>query len=292
MKKYKAFIILILFLSPLFTVFAQIENVGIIPSNIWYSKDPFEEKDKIKIYTVVYNPDKRELSGTVIFFDNNVFLGKKDFSIPPKSTKDVSVDWTVSIGEHLIFAKIENAKFLISEGKYEEIYIPENKTVESKRTVSKKIDLKDAGGDLLNSINESNAVSNIKELVKNNTPPFVTEAIDATIFVLESTRESANSFSNDKKDQVKKEIEILNEIRSNPTKGDISEGENNKNIVMKEKLNWMKKENVLNIIRPLKYIELFILSLFSFIFEHKILFYCLLFIILFSTLRFVWRLIF
>jgi hypothetical protein len=135
-------------------------------------------------------------------------------------------------------------------------------------------------------------ISNIREIVSENTPPFVTRAIDSTIFVLENTRKSGITFSNKEKEHVKKEIAILDAKIKNPTNTNISEGENNKNIVMKEKLNWMKKENILNVIRPLRYVELFILSVFSFVFKHKLLFYVLLFFILFYTLRSVWRLIF
>ena len=58
-------------------ILAQSSNTGFVPGNIWYSKDPFEEGDKVKIYTFIFNPDSRELSGTVIFFDKTVLLGKK-----------------------------------------------------------------------------------------------------------------------------------------------------------------------------------------------------------------------
>src|ERR1035437_2096929 len=100
-KKYiliLSFLILILF--PLYKISAQTSNVGFIPANIWYSKDPFEEGDKIKIYTLVFNPDSRELSGTVLFFDDTVFLGKQDFVVPAKGVKTISIDWTVIAGDH------------------------------------------------------------------------------------------------------------------------------------------------------------------------------------------------
>ena len=99
-------LILLFYLFPIGKIFAQIPNVGFIPSNIWYSKDPFEEGDKIKIYTLLYNPDSRELSGNVIFFDNTTLLGQKSFKIASKAVKDLSIDWTVEAGNHTIFAKI------------------------------------------------------------------------------------------------------------------------------------------------------------------------------------------
>ena len=115
-KKVSIVLFLIFSLFPIQKIFAQNSNTGFVPGNIWYSKDPFEEGDKIKIYTFIFNPDARELSGTVIFFDKTVLLGKKDFIILSKSANDISIDWTVTAGDHTIFGKIENAKFLISKG--------------------------------------------------------------------------------------------------------------------------------------------------------------------------------
>ena len=93
-------------------------DAGFVNSNIWYSQDNFTEGDKIKIYTVIFNPDSRQFSGTVSFFDKTVLLGKKNFSISGNGVNNVSIDWTVIAGDHTIFAKIENSKFLISDGKY------------------------------------------------------------------------------------------------------------------------------------------------------------------------------
>ena len=135
LKKVGIFLILIFSIVPIQSIFAQVPNVGFIPANIWYSKDPFQEGDKIKVYTLVYNPAERELSCTVIFFDNTTLLGTKNITVSAKSVKDASIDWTVTAGEHVIFAKIENAKFLISKDNYEEVYLAENKTEESKRSV-------------------------------------------------------------------------------------------------------------------------------------------------------------
>src|SRR3989344_4963797 len=105
MQKFWAVLILIVFLLPINKIIAQTSNAGFVPGNIWYSTDPFEEGDKIKIYTLIFNPDARELSGTVIFFDNSIFLGKKDFVAPAKGVKDISIDWTAAAGSHSILRK-------------------------------------------------------------------------------------------------------------------------------------------------------------------------------------------
>src|ERR1035437_1568488 len=173
MKKVAIVLFLILSIFPIYKIHAQTSNAGFVPSNIWYSKDPFEEGDKIKIYTLVFNPDSRELSGTVTFFDVNVFLGKQDFVVPAKGVKTISIDWTVIAGDHTIFGKIENAKFLVSKGKYEEIYLSENETEKSSRSVAKKIIIK--APDPIKNASENGqtspgTVQNIEALIKEKTP--------------------------------------------------------------------------------------------------------------------------
>ena len=283
-KKVGVVLFLIFSLIPFKNAFAQVPNVGFIPANIWYSKDPFVEGDKIKIYTLVYNPDVRELSCTVIFFDSATLLGTKDIKITAKSVKDVSIDWTVTVGDHTIFAKIENAKFLTSTGTYEEVYLAQNQSEESKRSVSKKI-ITGLPDNIMNSIADSTVVSNVKQLVENNTPAFVTNALDYTTSSLENIRTSADTSLENTKGAVQKEIDTLNKTNSvantkttNAKQNDVKNTTSNAN------------SNI--ILKPFKYVELFFLTIFSFIFKNTIIFYSLLAIVLFLIIRFIWHLIF
>jgi hypothetical protein len=61
-------------------------------------------------------------------------------------------------------------------------------------------------------------------------------------------------------------------------------------IAVKEKLTNTETSN--KILKPFKYAELFLIKVFSIIFNSKILFYGLIIFIIFLTLRFFWRLIF
>jgi len=277
--------------------YAQVENAGIIPANIWYSSDPFQEGDKIKIYTVVYNRDSRELSGTVIFFDHTLLLGTKTFTVGPKSVKDVSIDWNVSAGEHTIFAKIENAKFLISKDKYEEVYVAENKTEESKRTVSPKVTSENSVDKVVNSVTSSDTVSNVKQIVEENTPVFVTKAIGTTMGTLETVRENIGVFSTDKKESLKKEIDSLTKteaenekkIAENTVKNLSGEKDTGKTSLLPKE---NKQAELGRMVKPFKYVQLFFFSLISFVFQYPIVFYLLLILVVFLFLRFIWRLFF
>jgi hypothetical protein len=266
-KKILWIVILALCLLPVFGVQAQDSSAGFVPGNIWYSPNPFEEGDKIKIYTVLFNPDAREFSGTVIFFDKTTFLGKKDFKVEPRSVQDISIDWTVNIGEHVIFAKIENAKFLLSTGKYEEVYLSGNQTEESIRNIKKKI-VSSSGENIVDNLKAeivntgSSSIANISKLVKEETPSIIANPIIGVINSLEELRGNIGNSSQDNKDEIRRDL----------------------------KENTEEKESKLA--TPFKYVKLFFFALVSLIFNQKIIFYLLLGVITFYILRYIWRLVF
>jgi len=274
----KAGIILFLIFSFLFSllpiqrIFAQSSNTGFVSANIWYSKDPFQEGDKIKIYTLVFNPDSRELSGTVFFFDNTTLLGKNDFTVSANATKAISISWTATAGDHSIYGKIENAKFLVSKGNYEEVYLSNNETTKSSRTVSSKITSNTANTNSTSPSNNdiSSTVSNLENTITDKTPSFITKPIISTTNNLESFRQDANIASEKKEGEIKNQIDVLNNTKT------------------------AAKDNTASnpLLKPFKYVELFLLSLSSFVLDNKIVFYAILIIFVFFILRFIWKKIF
>lgn len=262
MKKIGLYIILIAaLLLPQFFVLAQ--DAGFVPSDIWYSKDPFQEGDKIKIYTVLFNPDTREFSGTVRFFDRETLLGKKDFKVGAKQIKDISIDWTVTAGSHAIYAKIENAKFLVSTGKYEPADLSETQTDESKRTVSRKITTADkegeTGGD---DEGPFKTIENLEEFIAEKTPSIVAKPIIAAASGVEGFRTSVGESSKASQEM------ISAQLKQEPEK------------------------NAARLDRPIKHIKVFFLRLVSLVFNNKVIFYGLSLVLLFFILRLIWRRIF
>jgi len=223
-KKNIGIIILLIFcLLPIYKTEAKTTNAGFVPENIWYSKDPLLEGDKVQIYTVVFNPDTRQLSGTVIFFDNNVFLGKKDFIVPPKSVKDVSIAWTVTVGTHSIFGKIENSKFLLPDGKYEEIYLADNETNKSVKIVSKIILPQNKNDDTAtepknNLINNGiETIQNFGTTVLNTIPASISNPIVTASTKLDDLRNEIEIKLGNEKEITNKQIDVLKKAEISKT---------------------------------------------------------------------------
>ena len=268
-RNFLVVLFFVLFLLPI-NSYAQSSNAGFVQGNIWYSKDPFEEGDKIKIYTLIFNPDQKELSGMVSFFDKTTLLGSKNFSVPATTAKDVSISWTATVGDHTIFAKIENAKFLLVNGQYQKISLAENQTENSERAVSKKIVINPANTTTNSNSLVSFSIPNISKLVGENTPDIISKPFASGTNAIEKLRQSVSVASENKKGEIKNKIEALNKLK-------VPED---------------SKTNQSKILKPLKYIELFFLYLFSLIFNNRLLFYPLLILVIFFLLRYFWRLFF
>ena len=255
-------------------------NAGFVPANIWYSKDPFVEDDSIKIYTLIFNPDSRELSGSVLFFDNDVLLGKKSFTAPGNNVAQVNISWVATVGQHLIYAKIENTKFLISAGKYTDVYLDNNESDKSSRTVSKKVLPTPAAVTTTPVTTETasdttatgDPFASITNTIADKTPSSVSKVVLGTATGLEAIRANADAQLSSKKDEVQGQLNTLNNASLTTSK------EKQKDATVGDKIQ-----------KPLKYVELFFLKLFSFIVGYRIVFYSLLALFVFFLLRGIWR---
>ncbi len=95
--------------SPVFAI-ETLENTGLVPTNIWYSKDPFYSGDRIRIHSVVYNGSNKDLRGRINFYNNKSLLCTSDFSSLSGGVSEVWCDWSVSAGRNVISIKIVNPK--------------------------------------------------------------------------------------------------------------------------------------------------------------------------------------
>ncbi len=279
----------------------EIIKTKFFAENIYFSQEKFEEGDKIKINTKIFNHSKYEFSGVVVFFDDDIFLGKKDFKIKNNNINTViGIDWVASAGEHVFFARIEKVKFLIfdskkNENKSEEAYLVYNETDQKMHTVPKKKviekeklkkdapenslekeDTKNKTGDDSRNSTEGifkdieDKANSLGEFIEEKTPNFIKNPIIASSEKIENFRKDAGFTLKDKKNEIKKELDNLN---------------NNLNTDSSE------KSDHPFYLKPFKYVESFFSTLSSAIFNNKILFYSFLIIIFFYLVRFIWRMI-
>lgn len=296
-KKVATIISLMLFVLLPSTSFALVQdtsNVGFIPANIWYSDTPNTQGEKVRIYTVVFNPYQKELKGNVSFYDGEMLLGKKDFVVPTIGTKEVYVEWTVTLGTHKIFARINNLKYLVSKGAYEDITVKEDTSETSAYTVYKPIlpsvsDIKDKVEVAKDTVKVP--VNNLQQKILESTPDYVSKPIVSTSNFFENWRNAQISVIESKKADV---VAELNLITKENTEAEVSSDTTNKSLTQEDATSPQKigKDFKSSLLTPLKYVELFFITLLSYIIGYKLIFYATLVVIFALFVRLLWGKIF
>lgn len=265
----KFLIIIIILLCSTSLAFADTtQTTGFIPGPVWYSKNPIVAGDNIKIHTVVWNGDVKELSTRVEFYDKNVILGTRDVIVPPSELKDVSISWLVTFGDHYISAKIVSSS-INNGGKKEVINVSMKETAQNHLFVPiaiKEVDgVPASSGDVLkNQVNQ--ATSDLKSIL----PTSVTDTISSNFNSIDTFRQNTNSTIKESKDNTQKEIDSLNST-----------------VKPKEAVANQKPLDATQ--KPIAYVKLFFLSVLGFIFANKIVFYGLCALVLFIIIRFIYR---
>lgn len=272
MKKYLIIFILIFgFSLPMIHVFAY--TTGFIPGQIWYSNSSPKEGENINIYTVVWNGRDSMLKTKVEFYDKNVILGSRDVTILANQSKEVSISWKATSGNHVISAKITSSS-ITSDGKKEIITSDNSQTEENKLfvpvTISKANGETATSSDLIkNELNK--AGSKMEDVVPEVIYTPVTNVLDKVDIFRDETAIKIDEV----KDQTEKEIDSI-------------KAEKAKNDTSKIKIN--EKVSVENAVEnPITYLKFFFLSILSFIFNTEIVFYGIFVVVIFLLLRFIYR---
>lgn len=146
-----------------------VPNAGFVPANIWYSKDPFFAGDNIRVYTVIFNGSSYDLTGAVEFLDNDVIIGRDDFSVSKGgSVRDVWVAWKATEGKHVITARTVGVT-TIESGKKVSITLGNTEAGKSQRMVDLDTD-GDGIGNTVDTDDDNDGISDIDE-IRNGTDP-------------------------------------------------------------------------------------------------------------------------
>lgn len=270
MKKFilSTFIVLTLIIIPTYTKAET--NSGFIPGQIWYSKQTLTEGETVNIHTAVWNSEKDPISAKVEFYDKNVLLGARDITVASLELKDVSISWKITAGDHLISAKITSSTATVG-GKKENIVLGRVSTSSDKQVVS--VVVKNNKGE---SITETNPIKtqleNTGEKINDLLPEKVSTTISDTFVVVEDFRDRSYVSISEEKAKTKIEVDAFNNEETTLTDTTVS-----------------KKSIEDGTKKPITYIKLFLLSVLTFIFGNKYVFYGLIIFIVFLILRFIFR---
>lgn len=283
MKKYFLFSFLALVLLT-HNVYADTSSStsGIIPGQIWYSEDQISEGDIVKIYTGIWNSTKAPLSVKVEFYDKNVILGTRDLVVPSEKLVDVSVSWKVTLGDHVISAKIISSN--LTTGKKDSVVLSSVSTKEDRKFIPKVI--KNADGTITTIPDDSQSeVNNIGSQIVNILPKSVSTPVSNVFSSIDTTRLNILNGVNTSKAETQKRIDSYNPK--------VPETNTDTNINDKFPTNTttpvVATETQSSTDKPIAYIKIFFLSVLAFILGYKIIFYGLLALIIFSIIRFIYR---
>ena len=77
----------------------EVFNAGFV-GGIWFSEQPFFAGEDIRIYAAIQNQSGLDIYGEIIFFGNDVEIGRKDFNAIDGRLVESWSDWKVIAGEH------------------------------------------------------------------------------------------------------------------------------------------------------------------------------------------------
>ncbi len=282
MRKYIIFFIFAYFVFTQSVYAATISTTGFIPGQIWYSKDSFVEGDTISIYTAVWNNNSNPLSVKVEFYDNNILLGTRDAIAAYLQLKDISISWKVTPGDHLISAKIISSS-INNSGLKQTPNLEYSSTQTDHKFIPVTLTTADgtpATSSILLQSQIDKATSSLNDIL----PTSVATPVSQNVSTVDNVRSDTLSKINNAKIDTQNKIDSLNKIDTSSTKSD-SKKVKSKIVVTKDSNNGLVDATD----KPIAYIKLFFLSVLSFIFGSRIVFYLLIFLVVFFIIRGIYR---
>jgi hypothetical protein len=197
------------------------------------------------------------LSLTVTFYDGDVVLGKKAGLISAQSSKEFSIDWKVTVGDHAIRAHIDNPKKGSTTGPA--VTLSSVDTDAYRFTV-----LADLGIHPFDTPSTTDA--------KKDTS---TDDKSAIVVGAQNTFDKIDGFRADTAKSIDKSVASAEKVLTEE--------------VAPAKASSTATTAPSKMERPLTYVKLFFLKIFSFIFSHGVLFYGLIILIIILFIRYLIR---
>ena len=247
-----------------------LDNSGFVPGNLWFSRTPSTVGETVTIYTLVWNGSTEDVSGSVSFFDNDTEFGKQIFVLAGTgSSKILSVPWVVKEGYHKIYAEITESSAAPRGQSVSVVSLQYGKTQEAEQFVGapKAAQSESPTTTVSNFVGEK--VNFAKEYASENLPAPIVDTTKTAKNALEKGRILGESWSKQAVAELQKDLQIST---TSANKGKTS-----------------GSGGGFNIERPLKYVEIFLLSILAFVSGNPWLFYAALILVVFFILRFIKR---
>ncbi|MBP6884522.1 MAG: Ig-like domain repeat protein [Candidatus Pacebacteria bacterium] len=276
-KKYKIILILLgaFILSTAGTVQA---GTGFVDTPLWLTPPVAEEGSLVTLRALFRNEEENTLSGTVIFYDGDVLLGRKAITIPVGTVATASVTFRIGAGEHSFSAQMSNLSGALASGKYEPVALALPSAKLEKFNVTKTINVNQTAqaSKANSSVGLETPILNQIDAVEKNilasVPESLKEDVVANVKVVENFRISTSDVFSEKRNDADRQVAQIKITALN-------EEQKSSKVAPATKY----------VDRPLAYVKYGIFSALAFIFATPIAFYLLGIILAFLILRYLYR---
>lgn len=154
-----------------FFAFAQqpLPGFGLIKNTVWYSLDPFFADESIRVYSGLFNGSKEDVTGVASFYDNDVLIGARDFSIQTGAFTPIWVDWRPNKGAHVVKVILTSATIERVGGEKVSIVLSNQPVGLDERVVDSDFD-GDRIGDSQDEDDDNDGLSDVDEVARGTDP--------------------------------------------------------------------------------------------------------------------------
>lgn len=277
MNKLKLFLIIFGMAGSFFYQTTHAET-GFVDTPLWLTPPVAEEGSMVTLRALFRNEEENTLSGTVLFYDGDVLLGRKAITIPVGTVATASVTFRIGAGEHAFSAQMSNLTGAISSGKFEPVALSLPSAKLQKFNVAKTVDTNlsaQAGKATSSGGSEVQILKQIDAVEKNvlaSVPESVKEDVMENVKIVEDFRISASDDLSKLRNEANKKVAQIKVT---------AENESQKSTKVAPATKYVD--------RPLAYVKYGIFSALAFIFATPIAFYLIGVILAFLVLRYLYR---
>jgi hypothetical protein len=244
-------------------------TTGFVDSPLWLTPESPKEGDMVTLSAVFRNAETENLSGTVVFYDGQVLLGKKAITVPSAGVATAVISFKIGAGDHSFSASMTNTAKISTAGTstpfstpIETAELPKQFIAKKISTVSSDTSSTDFSAPILERVNE------VQDKALSVVPVGVKQSVTITTGKIDAWRGSEAVSLEKNKVATQK---IVDAKKTAPAKSETS------------------LQKITDDDGPLVYVKLVWFSVMAFLFSNPYIFYGVGIFLLFLILRFFYR---